>query len=108
MGFGFGVIIWLSGTFVFVGINELETPSSGGMLVASVVTYLSVYVPIRWGEWGIFELALNPQPRSLNAFLLSSGMRARGWRLGGIVISCLADIPVIMSLGGLPLGRFMC
>jgi hypothetical protein len=32
-----------------------------------------------------------------------------GWRLGGIVISCLADIPVIVSLGGnLAVGRFMC
>jgi hypothetical protein len=108
MGFGFGVVIWLAGTLVFIRIRELDTPSTGGLLGASVVTYLSVYVPVRWVEWGIFELALDRRGRSLKAFLLSSGVKARGWRLGGIVISCLADIPVIMSVGGLPLGRFTC
>lgn len=97
MGFGFGLVIWLGGSLVYEKVGS------------SVVAYLSVYVPVRWIEWGIFEVALDRQSRSLKGFLLSSSTRGVGWRVGGIVISCLADIPVIVSLGGnLAVGRFMC
>ena len=42
-------------------------------------------------------------------FLVGESKPDRLWRLGGIVISCLADIPLIISLGGvIPTGRFLC
>jgi hypothetical protein len=43
------------------------------------------------------------------SFLLGERKPDRLWRLGGIVISCLADIPLVISLGGvIPTGRFLC
>ena len=38
------------------------------------------------------------------------GLNARGrlWRLGGIVVSYLADLPFLISEGGLPHGRILC
>jgi hypothetical protein len=66
-------------------------------------------VPVRWVEWGIFEVALQPSARAWDVFTLSADPRVRRWRLGGIVISCLADVPVMIALGGvLPVGRFLC
>src|SRR5262245_19407373 len=54
MGFGFGLVIWFVGTIVYVGVAV----GAGGDLLASAVTYLSVYAPVRWVEWGIFEVVL--------------------------------------------------
>jgi hypothetical protein len=107
MGLGFGIVIWLAGSAVFQGVSEISDGSSS--LVPSITTYLAVYVPVRWIEWGIFEVLLNRESRSARGFFLGAGSRTRRWRLGGIAISCLADIPVIYSLGGvIPVGRFMC
>jgi hypothetical protein len=72
------------------------------------IAYLAVYVPIRWLEWSVIAFFLTPGARTFGGFLLGSTARDRGWRLGGIALSCAADIPVILSVGGLPLGRFMC
>jgi hypothetical protein len=48
-------------------------------------------------------------PGSMSQFFLGATKPDRLWRLGGIVISCLADIPLIISLGGvIPTGRFLC
>jgi len=46
--------------------------------------------------------------RTAHSFLVGDTATSRLWRLGGIVISCLADIPMIISVGGLPLGRLVC
>jgi len=108
MGFVFGLLIWVVGTFVYVGAMLAQGPGESP-LPAGPVTYLLVYVPVRWVEWGIFELVLDPRARSAFGFVYGSSPEARSWRAGGAVISCLADVPVIASLGWmLPLGRFMC
>jgi hypothetical protein len=74
---------------------------------SNVLTYLAVYVPVRWFEWSILAAILIPS--SFAQFLLGAAKPDRLWRLGGIVISCLADIPLIISLGGvIPTGRFLC
>jgi hypothetical protein len=108
MGFVFGLLIWVAGTFVYVGAILMEGPGESP-LPAGLLTYLLVYVPVRWVEWGIFELVLDPGARSFFGLVYGSSLQARSWRAGGAAISCLADIPVIASLGWmLPVGRFMC
>jgi len=104
MGFFFGVVIFVA---ALICANVL-----GRGMGQDVVTYLGAYVPVRWIEWTIMAILLNPSVRrEPNALLwfIGSENRDRLWRLGGIVISCVADIPFIESLGGvIPTGRFLC
>ena len=106
IGLSFAVGIFLASTLLVAGLHEAAgEPLSPSATV--VLTYLAVYVPVRWVEWALIELVLTSEARTLRGFLLSS-RRARPWRLGGILVSCLADVPVMLALGGLPMGRFMC
>ncbi|HXT24008.1 MAG TPA: hypothetical protein VN749_04160 [Candidatus Eisenbacteria bacterium] len=99
LGLLFGVVIWLASSVV---LSRL-----GYGLPQNVVAYLLVYVPVRWLEWSIMAVIL--VPGSVSEFLLGARKPDRLWRLGGILISCLADIPLIISLGGvIPTGRFLC
>jgi len=92
---------------VYAGVSEIAPDASE--LSQTVATYLAVYVPVRWIEWAVFDLILNRGSRSVSGFFFGTEKRPRFWRLDGIVLSCLADFPVIAQLGGLlPLGRFMC
>jgi len=101
MGLGFGLGIWLVGSLVYSALSHLPAPS--------VPTYLLVYVPVRWLEWSIMLVIVCPPCRSAAGFFLGLAQGDRLWRVGGIVLSCLSDIPMIISLGGiLPVGRFMC
>ena len=78
-------------------------------LPENVIAYLSVYVPVRWIEWTIMAILILPGPISPWHWIVGNGRMDRLWRLGGIAISCLADIPLIVSLGGvIPVGRFLC
>jgi hypothetical protein len=107
MGLGFGFFIWIGGSLLFEKLSKVS--GDDHEWIASAATYAAVYVPVRWIEWGIFDLALNREARTARGFLLGHNSRSRRWRAGGIVISCLADIYVIASLGGMiPVGRFMC
>jgi len=105
MGVFFGILIWLLASVVYARMGSMDVETAG---VRTAITYVIVYVPVRWIEWGIIDVLLNVRERSLKQFLLGSGAWARMWRIGGIAISCLADIPVFMQVGGLPIGRFMC
>ena len=99
LGFFFGVLIYLLSSAL---LSQLGS-SSG----SNVLTYLAVYVPVRWLEWSIMAAIL--VPGSFAQFLVGAAKPDRLWRIGGIVISCLADIPLIISLGGvIPTGRFLC
>jgi len=104
LGLVFGVAIFLGGAFLFAGLGE----SGLGVTAAMALTYLAVYVPVRWIEWGIVEAVLSPAARTASGFLGGTDAGARNWRVGGIFISCLADVPVMWAAGGLPVGRFMC
>ena len=75
--------------------------ASDAALSPQVLAYLLVYVPVRWIEWGIMGSILRPtfSPARL---LLDLDWRGRKWRLGGIMISCLADLALFSELGGLP------
>lgn len=99
LGFFFGVLIYL--------LSSALMSLSGYGAGQNVIAYLLAYVPVRWIEWGIMSMFLiSPDGAS---FLVGESKPDRLWRLGGIVISCLADIPLIVSLGGvIPTGRFLC
>jgi hypothetical protein len=101
MGFFFGILIYLFSSALITHI--------GAGLPQNAITYLAVYVPVRWIEWSIMSALLVRSATSTSPWILGSNPRDRYWRFGGILISCLADIPLIISLGGIiPTGRFMC
>jgi hypothetical protein len=99
LGLSFGVVIWLASSVVLSAL--------GYGLPENVLAYLLVYIPVRWVEWSIMAALL--VRASFRQFLFGAARADRLWRLGGIVISCLADIPLIIGLGGvIPTGRFLC
>lgn len=101
MGLFFGVAIWL--------ISSLLISHIGNDLAQNILTYVLVYVPVRWIEWSIMAALIVPGPFPFVRRTSGTSPRDRNWRLGGIAISCLADIPLIVSLGGvIPTGRFLC
>ena len=104
MGFVFGVGIFFASAFAVAGLDE----SGVGVTAAMVLAYLGVYVPVRWVEWALIEAILHTPARSLAGFTRGGDRASRTWRLGGIAISCLADVPLMLAAGGLPVGRFMC
>lgn len=109
-GLGYGLIRLFLGVFFGFGIFLI-----GGMLhlevpARPVLMYLSIYVPVRYIEWTILAIFL--RSRAIHASRLNS-MKTQFWILGGIVISHLADLPVILTnYSGtkefLPVGRFLC
>jgi len=101
MGLFFGVLIW------FLSSSLMSVLGYG--LPQNALTYVLVYVPVRWVEWSIMAVILLPGSFSFSRWSVGTSLHDRLWRLGGIVISCLADIPMIMDLGGvIPTGRFLC
>ena len=101
LGFFFGVLIYFLSSAVITSL-----PAG---LPENVITYLLVYVPVRWVEWSIMAMLILPGPMSLSQRIAGTGQSDRLWRLGGIAISCIADIPLIASLGGaIPVGRILC
>jgi len=100
MGVFFGLLIWM----ISSALAEGTTP----WIVRDAAIYAAVYVPVRWIEWTILAWLIAKQFRKISWVFRWSDVSTR-WRLGGIVISCLADIPLIISLGGIiPVGRFFC
>ncbi len=101
IGVLFGFSIFLIG-----GMAHLETPANQFLM------YLEIYAPVRWFEWGIMALILSTGERGLVGFVVGKNNRARLWRIGGIVVSILADLPILLSSRGagemLPVGRFLC
>lgn len=98
---GMGAFI---GLVVIVALANMIEPK----IRNQVLTYLVVYVPVRWVEWSLMAMIMDQGHRTAGNLLIARNVGSRLWRLGGIVISCLADIPIIVSCGGLPVGRFMC
>ena len=105
LGLAFGAAIFFVGSAIFESLAAKEALDPS---VAMALTYLAVYVPVRWFEWGIVETMLFAGKRDFTTVLGGSGGRGVRWRLGGIALSCLADVPWMMAVGGIPVGRFMC
>ncbi len=101
MGFFFGIVIY------FFGSATVQAIGTG--LPQNTLTYLFVYVPVRWIEWSIMAAILYRGTTRPYPWFFGEKSRDRYWRLGGIAISCLADAPLIAAFGGvIPTGRFMC
>jgi len=113
MGLGFGVLIFILGLLVYEATRVVGRSDAAPAVLSEdwfrmAWTYLTVYVPVRWVEWALIGLLIDKSSRRFLPFLLGPDSSSRKWRAGGILISCLADVPMIVSIGGLPIGRFMC
>jgi hypothetical protein len=107
-GIVYGIVRLAMGAFlglmlIFWLLNALRIAIPNHLLL-----YLAVYVPVRWFEWSLMAVFMDGEPWTWRNLLVGRTSSSRLWRIGGIVISCIADIPMMISLGGLPLGRFMC
>ena len=100
---GLGMLFGI-GVFVVGGMLHLNVPAHPWIL------YLSIYAPVRYIEWTI--LAALMIVSADGARQIADGVTQR-WILGGIVVSHLADLPLILftyegAKGLLPVGRFLC
>lgn len=109
---GLGMLRFLIGLSFALPIFLFSDSVHGSLAdipLRGLLTYLAVYVPVRWLEWSFMALMVVESSRTLPAFLLGSTLADRTWRVAGIATSCVADIPMIASLGWqLPVGRFFC
>jgi len=101
MGLFFGVGIFLMSAYVYTSDALKDNP------YAQPLTYIAVYVPIRWVEWSILNVIMIPNT-SLLSLIVGENSQARKFRGGGILVSCLADVPWMICAGGIPVGRFLC
>ncbi len=83
------------GLFIFVAALSMNNATKNAPL-----TYFSIYVPVRVLEWTVLHVFVAKRfqwPGSV------------AWILGGIIVSCLADVPLGMMNGGVvPVGRPLC
>jgi hypothetical protein len=109
IGFGFarlllGVLFGL-GIFISGGMLHLDVPAR------PVLMYFAIYAPVRYLEWTILFDLLR---RFGNTHETRPGfLKEQAWIFGGIAVSHLADLPLILSSyegtkGFLPVGRFLC
>lgn len=110
---GFGFVRLALGVFFGACIFLVGAMGHFSVPQHSWVVYFAVYVPVRWVEWSIMSMLLNREGTSLASFLLGRSWSERWWRLGGIAVSHLADVPLILGGSGspsemLPVGRFLC
>ena len=87
-----GIVV---GLFIFIAALSMNNATRNAPL-----TYLAIYVPVRIVEWTILHLLVSRTPR---------GWKSVGWVIGGVAVSCAADIPLgIMEGGVVPVGRPFC
>jgi len=102
LGLVFGAGIYLL-TIQFIFLFD------SNMLGGEFLAYFLVYIPVRWIEWSIVAMIIFRHSRNVGGFVLGGSAVDRRWRAVGILISCLADIPIIAAMhGNLFLGRIMC
>ena len=58
---------------------------------------LLVYLPIRWLEWSIVAVIVDLDRRSARNLFVGDIGASRLWRVGGMAISCLFDLPMIVA-----------
>ena len=100
---GLGMIFGV-GIFVIGGMLHLNAPANPWL------SYFAIYAPVRYVEWSILAALLGASGGQL--FSIAGGATQR-WIIGGIVVSHLADLPLIFFGGEgtrafLPVGRFLC
>ena len=95
----YGFLRLLMGVFFGMGIF-LAALTMNNAVKNSILTYLVVYIPVRIVEWSLMLMILRRQ---------GAAAQHLAWVAGGVVISCLADIPLgIMEGGVVRVGRPFC
>ena len=95
----YGFLRLLMGVFFGMGIF-LAALTLNNAVRNSILTYFLVYVPVRVVEWSLMLLILRRQ---------GAVPEYAAWVGAGVVISCLADVPLgIMEGGIVPVGRPFC
>jgi hypothetical protein len=97
----YGIIRLLMG--VLLGIYLFQyTLAMNNAIDNSLLTYVSIYIPARICEWSCMVFIISRTPMQFKHVVL--------WVIGGILISCLADIPWGIMNGGqiVPHGRPFC
>jgi len=100
-GVGRLLIGW--GTGIVVAPFAIAAVGSGHV----TMFYVTALPVVRWFEWAIIHATV---AASMTGTRFLDGLNSRGrlWRLGGIAVSYLADLPFLISEGGLPHGRIFC
>jgi hypothetical protein len=89
---GRGIVL---GLVIFLAALSMNNATRNAPL-----TYVSIYVPVRIVEWMILHVFVARE---------TLGAKSALWVLGGVVISCLADVPLGVMEGGIvPVGRPFC
>jgi hypothetical protein len=89
---GLGIVL---GLFIFLAALSMNNATRNAPL-----TYVSIYVPVRIVEWMILHVFVARQ---------TLGAKSALWVLGGVAVSCLADLPLGAMEGGIvPVGRPFC
>ena len=78
------------------------------VLKNSLAVYFVVYVPVRWFEWSLMAILMDQEHRTELNFAIGLTLKSRLLRLGGIAISCLADIPMLIEQNGPFKGISIC
>ena len=100
IGFGFGVLVFLAVLIL--------APGSGDSAAGGNLAYFCVYFPVRWVEWTIMSVLIIPGSDTILHCLSGVHRRDRLWRLGGIGLSFLADLPLLIIIDGFRVGRILC
>jgi hypothetical protein len=106
----FGLLRLLIGVGFGISIFILAAPLHLGVPSNPIPLYVAIYAPVRWVEWSLLLWFLTR--RDSTGFQFGSS-RSQLWVLGGIGVSFLADLPVILfafqgAKNFLPVGRFLC
>jgi hypothetical protein len=100
LGFGFGLVIFFA--------VQMFSSAFGSSITGTLLTYVCAYLPVRWVEWSIMSVMISPEPYTVFHFFSGLHHWDRLWRMGGIGVSFLADLPILIAIGGFPVGRFLC
>lgn len=100
----FGSVRLLMGIFIGAVLIMLASRSLNSITNNRLFIYFLVYPPIRVVEWLLMFLLMKLIYRKR---LIAQYSRVFLWILGGVIISCLADIPILLTQG-MMLGRIFC
>jgi hypothetical protein len=89
--------------FGLFAVGSALTHGGGGAFV-----YICIYLPIRWVEWTIMSVVIFRESCYPKRWPIGLSKGDSLWRLGGIGVSFLADIPVLVAMNGFSVGRILC
>jgi len=70
--------------------------------------YFTALAIVRWFEWGVIQCSIPFPENAVRVFVHGGSQRGRVWRIIGILVSYLADLPFLIASGGFPRGRLFC